>query len=102
MLVATPKPRVVKLAISSRGEETFSVAGSSCKAIHDEIKIELGGVAGIVAPVIGKQPPNIQVWTTDGEAPTIIREQGPIYPDGPIMTIELAKPVWEEMSSSGN
>jgi hypothetical protein len=81
MLVATPKPLIVKL-----------VVGSSQKAIHNEIKIELGGVAGIVAPVIGKQPPDIQVWTTDGDAPTFIREQGPIWPDGPIVTIQLASP----------
>ena len=31
MLVATPKLRLVKLAISSLGEETFSVAGSPPK-----------------------------------------------------------------------
>jgi hypothetical protein len=101
MLVFTPKPRMVKLAISSRGEEPFSVAGSSYKAIHDEIKIELGGVAGIVAPVIGKALPNIQVWTIGGEAPTLVREQGPIYPEGPIMTIQLASPVWPDSQKSG-
>jgi hypothetical protein len=102
MLVVTPKPRVVKLAISSLGEEPFSIVGSSHKALHYEIKIELGGVAGIVAPVIGKEPPNIQVWTIGGEAPTFVREQGPIYPDGPIMTIQLASPVWPGTSSSGD
>jgi hypothetical protein len=102
MLVATPKPRLVKLAISSRGEEPFSVVGSSHKALHYEIKIDLGGVAGVVAPLIGKQPPNIQVWTIGGEAPTFVREQGPIYPDGPIMTIELASPVWPDLPKTGD
>jgi hypothetical protein len=102
MLVATPKPRMVKLVISSQGEDPFLVVGSSHKAIRDEIKIELGGLAGIVAPIIGKQPPDIQVWTTGGEAPTLIREKGPIYPDGPIMIIELASPVWPDAPTSGN
>jgi hypothetical protein len=102
MLVATPKPRIVKLVISSRGEEPFTVVGSSHKAMHYEIKIDLGGVAGVVAPVIGKQPPNIQAWIIGGQAPTLIREQGPIYPDGPIMTIELASPVWPDVSKSGD
>jgi hypothetical protein len=101
MLVATPKPRIVKLVVSSRGEESFSVAGSSHKAKHYEIKIDLGGVAGVVAPLIGKQPPDIEAWVIGGPAPTFIREQGPIYPDGPVMTIELASPVWPDAAKSG-
>ena len=102
MLVATPKPRIVKLVVSSRGEEPFSVVGSSHQAIHYEIKIDLGGVAGVVAPLIGKQPPNIHAWVVGGQAPTLIREKGPIYPEGPIMTIELASPVWQDSSKSGD
>ena len=101
LLVATPKPRLVTLVISSRGEETFSVVGAPRKAIHYEIKIELGGVAGVVAPLMGKEPPNIQLWIIGGQAPTFIREQGPIYPEGPIMTIQLASPVWPESPKSG-
>jgi len=101
MLVATPKPRIVKLVISSRGEEPFTVVGSSHRATHYEIKIDLGGIPGVVAPLIGKQPPNIQAWVIGGQAPTFLREQGPIYPEGPIMTIELASPVWPDSSKSG-
>jgi hypothetical protein len=96
MLVATPKPRLVKLVLSRLGEERFSVGGSSRTAIHFEIKIELGGVAGIVAPLVGKKPPNIQIWIVGGKAPTFLREQGPLYPEGPMMTIQLASPVWPE------
>jgi hypothetical protein len=102
MLVATPKPRIVKLVASPRGEDPFSVVGSSHQAIHYEIKIALGGVPGVVAPLIGKQPPNIQVWVVGGQAPTFVREQGPIYPDGPMMTIELASPVWQDSPKSGD
>jgi len=101
MVVATPKPRVVKLVISPHGEEPFSVVGSSHKAIHYEIKIELGGLMGVVAPLVGKAPPNIQVWVIGGQAPTLIREQGPIYPEGPLMTIEMASPVWPDMDKPG-
>jgi len=100
MLVMTPKPRIVKLVVSSRGEETFSVLGSSQKAIHYEIKIELGGVTGVVAPLVGKAPPNIEVWVVGGQAPTLIREQGSIYPEGPLMTIELASPAWPELDKA--
>ena len=31
--------------------------------------MELGGIAGIVAPIIGKQPPDLHVWILGGDAP---------------------------------
>jgi hypothetical protein len=102
MLVATPKVRLVKLAISPRGEEPFSLVDSQRKALHYEIKIELGGAAGIVAPMIGKQPPNIQLWIVGGPAPVFLREEGQTYPDGPIFTIQLVSPVWPNSPHAGN
>lgn len=102
MLVATPTLRLVTMAISPQGEAPFSVAGAPGKAIHYEIKIELGGLAGIVAPMIGKQPPNIQLWVFSGLAPTFVREQGQIYADSPIYTIELASPTWPDSPGSGD
>ena len=102
MLAATPDLRVVTLSILSHGEEPFSLAGAPRKAIHYEIKIEIGGLAGLLAPMIGKQPPNIQVWVIGGQAPCFLREQGPIYPEGPIYTIELASPTWPEPPQSAN
>jgi hypothetical protein len=102
MVVATPKPRLVKLVISNRGDDTCTVVGVRRKAIHYEIKIELGGVAGVVAPLIGKAPPNIQLWVIGGEAPTFIRDVGPIYPEGPMMTIQLASPAWSDSPKSSD
>ncbi|HEX9201971.1 MAG TPA: hypothetical protein VF865_20615 [Acidobacteriaceae bacterium] len=96
MLVATPKLRLIKLAISPRGEEPFSLVDSQRKAMRYEIKIELGGVAGIVAPIVGKQPPNIQVWIAGGMAPAFVREQGPLYEGGPIWNIQLTSPIWPD------
>lgn len=101
MLVFTPSPRVVKLAISRQGEEPFSVVGTSHQGIRYEIKIELGGLAGVVAPLIGKQPPDIRLWITGGQAPTFVKEEGPIYADGPMLTIELARPVWPDSPKQG-
>ena len=102
MLVFTPSPRIVKFAISRQGEEPFSVVGTSHQGIHYEIKIELGGVAGVVAPLIGKQPPNIELWIVGGQAPTFVKEEGPIYADGPILTIELARPTWPDSPKEGD
>jgi hypothetical protein len=94
MVVATPNPLVAKLVISKIGEDSYSLVGTARKAVHYEIKIVLGGVEGFVAPLVGKAPPNIEIWAVTGQAPTFVREQGPIYPDGPVMTIQLVSPTW--------
>ncbi len=101
LIVSTPKPMVAKLVISKLGEDNYSLVGTARKAIHYEIKIQLGGVAGFVAPLIGKAPPNIEVWAVTGQAPTFVREQGPLFADGPVMTIQLVSPTWPEASKSG-
>jgi hypothetical protein len=102
IVVTTPKPRIVKLMISPVGEENFSIAGASRKALHFEIKIQIGGVVGLVAPLVGKAPPNIELWEVGGEAPTFLREKGPTFEDGPTVTIELASPEWPDTSKSNN
>ena len=102
MVVATPNPLVAKLVISKTGEDSYSLVGTNRKAVHYEIKIVLGGVAGFVAPLIGKAPPNIEIWAVTAQAPTFVREQGPIYADGPVMTIQLVSPTWPDSSKSGN
>jgi len=101
MIVATPKPLVAKLIITKTDEDHYSLGGESRKATHYEIKIQLTGLAGVVAPIVGKTPPDIQIWTTTGSVPVFIREQGPIYPDSPIMTIQLTSPDWPDASKSG-
>ena len=101
MVVAAPKPRLVKLAISPRGEEPFSLAGSARKAMHYAVKIELGGLAGVIAPMIGKEPPDIHIWILGGVAPAFVKEEGPLYENGPIWNIQLTSPVWPRPPASG-
>jgi hypothetical protein len=94
MLVATPKPRLVKLKISPAEPGSFSVGSVSAKANHYVIKIDLGGVTGVVAKVAGKQPPPIHFWVAAGNAPVFLKSEGPLFEDGPIWRIELASPAW--------
>src|ERR1035438_9429869 len=47
MVVTTPKPRIVGLAISAQGEDTFVLGGNNRKATHYIVKIEIGGVTGL-------------------------------------------------------
>jgi hypothetical protein len=97
MVAATPKPRLVKLAITAQGEEPFSVGGSSRKATHYVVKVEIGGAAGLVAPLLGKQPPDTHVWILGGEAPAFVKSEGPLFFGGPIWRIELVSPVWPRL-----
>jgi len=94
MLAATPKPRLVKLAVTSSGEDTFSVGGSSRKATHYVLKVEIGGAKGVVAPMVGKQPPDTHVWILPGDAPAFVKLEGALAYETPVWRIELVSPVW--------
>lgn len=95
-VAAASKPRLAKLSITPEGEETFSVGGARHKAMRFLLKVELGGITGIIAPLIGKDPPDVHVWVTDGDAPAFVRLAGPLYMGGPVWNIEVASPVWPE------
>lgn len=96
MIVAAPRPRLVTLAILPHAPTTFSLAGYSHKALEWEIRIELGGLAGLIAPVIGKQPPHVYMWIEDGEVPAFLRETGPLFEGGANLSINLIGPTWSE------
>jgi hypothetical protein len=93
-VAATPKPRLVKLAISAAGDESFSTGGAARKATHYVLKVEIGGISGLLAPLVGKQPPDSHVWILGGEAPAFVKSEQPLYAGGPLWRIELASPVW--------
>jgi hypothetical protein len=99
MLVATPKPRLVKLEISPAGEDSFSVGGAPEKAMRYVVKVDIGGISGLIAPMIGKQPPDTHIWMVGGKAPGFVKSEGPLFQDGPIWRIELASPVWPKAGS---
>jgi len=93
-VAATPKPRLVKIRISVAGTDPFSVAGSARKATHYLLKVDIGGIAGWIAPLIGKQPPDSHVWILQGEAPAFVRSQAPMSTTGPLWQTDLVSPVW--------
>ena len=102
MLVFTPKPRLVKLAISPFDEDSFTVAGVERKARKYQVKIELGGLAGVVAPLVGKAPPEINLWVVSGEVPVVVRDEAPLSDGTPIVNVWLASPVWPKSSIAAN
>lgn len=97
-IAATPKPRIVKLSIKRDGRDTFHIDGSPRRADRFNLHIEIGGVAGVIAPVIGKQPSDIQIWAMDGEVPTFLKMVGALYNKGPIWTVVPTSPEWPRSS----
>jgi hypothetical protein len=49
-----------------------------------------------VAPLVGKQPPDIHVWLVEGEAPVVIKSEGPMFDGGPVWRIEMTAPAWPQ------
>ena len=90
VVAAGDKVRLVHLNISPTTPQKFSVAGLSYNATVFRIHIELGGVAGVVAPIVGKQPGDIFVWVVEGAAPQFMRMLGPLANGGPAVSIELS------------
>ncbi len=94
LVVATPKPRLVKLVLSVAGLEPFSTGGTGRRATHYLLKVDIGGITGVLASLLGKVPPDSHVWILEGEAPAFVRSQAPMFIGGPLWQTELVSPVW--------
>jgi len=81
-------PRVVHLSMKNAGEVPFTLGGTPRTATNYDVHIELGGVAGVVAPIIGKQPVDYHVLILSGSDPAFIREEGQLYEGGPVWRIQ--------------
>ena len=94
MVVATPKPRIVKLAVRLQGKDPLTLASSRREALHYVLNVEIGGIGGMLAPLLGKQPPDAHVWILDGEAPTFVKSETLSFLGGPVWRTELVAPDW--------
>jgi hypothetical protein len=94
MLAFTPKPRVVKLAMTAEGEDSFVLSETKHRATRYRVKPELGGLTGLIAPLVGKEPPPVYVWITAGEVPAFVKFEGNMFLGGPTWRIELTSPRW--------
>jgi hypothetical protein len=95
-VVFTPKPRLVKTVLQREDEETVTIAGEERSVIRYLMKLELGGVAGVVAPLIGKEPPDLRYWLVAGEVPAFAKFEGAMFLNGPVWRLEHASPRWRQ------
>jgi hypothetical protein len=96
MLAATRKPRMVKIIVTPTGEEPMTTPGVARKAQHFVIKVDVGGVTGALASLLGKDPPDTHVWILAGAVPVFVKSEGALYVGGPIWRIELTSPSWPQ------
>lgn len=99
MVVAAPKPRLVKIVVNAQGSDPFSLVGFNREATHYTAKVDIGGVAGMVAPMVGKQPPDMQLWILGGDAPVFVKSETLSYMGGPLWRTELLSPTWPRASA---
>lgn len=94
LVIPTPKPRVVKLEITPAGAERLAVGGRARRVVKWRGKLVLGGLAGVLAPLLGKEPPDQYLWVLYGEAPTFLAAETTLAPGTPPLRMELVGPFW--------
>jgi hypothetical protein len=83
---------LIHLSIKPVGSLAFSVGGLQRKATDFKIHVELGGITGVIAPIIGKEPEDFHIWIMAGDPPAFIREEGELYLGGPIWRLSRLVP----------
>lgn len=93
LIAVTPKPRLVKIAVTVAGEDQFLTGSVVRQATHYILRVQIGGVLGLIAPLVGMQPPDAHIWILNGEAPAFMMGQQSFYAGGPLWRIELVSPI---------
>jgi hypothetical protein len=89
MLVPVGGARLIRLLITPEGEQPFQRTGQTLKAAVFRIHPELGGIVGLIAPLIGLQPKDVMVWVLEGEEPAVVRIVGQLGGYGPVVSSDL-------------
>jgi len=99
MAVFTPKPRLVKMTLGPEAEVTVHAGDAPKKAVRYLVKLEIGGVTGLVASLVGKEPPDLRYWLVGGDIPAFVRFEGAMFLNGPVWRIEMTPVRWPESQS---
>lgn len=92
--VFTPKPRIITMELTHEGDDTVRVGPTAKTARRYLVKLEIGGLTGLMAAVIGKNPPDLRYWLVSGDVPAFVKFQGAMYLNGPVWRLELAPVEW--------
>jgi hypothetical protein len=96
MVAFMPKPRLIKMDLAQEGTDSARVGGGTRKANRYLVKLEVGGLTGVVASLIGKEPPDIRYWLIPGEVPAFGKFEGAMFLKGPVWRIEQTQIDWAQ------
>jgi hypothetical protein len=99
MVAPASKPRLIKAIITPAGETSVTTGTLRRKATDYLIKIDIGGIGKVVAPLVGKAPADTHIWIIPGDAPAFVRQQGQFFAGGPIWTVEQTAPTTPRTST---
>ena len=94
MVAFTPEPRLIRMELTREGEDRVRVGPKVKVATRYLVNLEIGGVTGVVAAMIGKDPPDLRYWVIAGEVPAFARFEGAMYLNGPVWRLEQAQLEW--------
>ena len=95
----TPKPQVVHTTMSREGEDKYLVGDVTHTATRWLVDLEIQGIKGVLASLVGKDPPDLHYWIATGPAPGFVKFEGAMYLKGPRWRVELSGPGWPGAAS---
>ena len=99
MLAFTPKPHVLRTRMSREGEDKYVIGDVRHTATRWLVDLEIPGIKGVLASLVGKEPPELRYWTATGPAPGFVKFEGPMFLKGPQWRVELSGPGWPDEPS---
>jgi len=90
----TPEPRFLDVLLGPATEVPVLTGGIQRPANLFVLKPKLRGIARLVAPLIGKEPPTLRYWILGGDVPAFLRFEGPMFMNGPPWRVDLTGPGW--------
>jgi hypothetical protein len=90
----TPKPRLLRSTLAPEGEDRYQVGEVTQTAARYLVTLDIGGLTGVVATLLGKDPPDLRYWVSTGSLPAFLKFEGAMFLKGPRWRIEQAAPRW--------
>lgn len=96
LLTFRPEPLLLDLTITPQGRDPYWVGSARVEATRFVVEPEVPGVKGVLATIVGKEPPIVRMWIAPEPAPVLVRFEGALFVDGPEWRIELSAPRWKK------
>lgn len=96
LLTFRPEPLLLDLSVTPEGRDPYWVGSARSDATRFRVEPKVPGVKGVLASIIGKEPPTVRMWIAPEPAPVLVRFEGALFVDGPEWRIDLGAPRWKK------